>query len=93
MLLYNSQLRLLHGKIKLKLSDLFKAMWVVTNKDIELEGKEGLTFKVNGQHLKLYLESAMRFNLLKRCILKMFEGISMSSHMLSKALHRIQSKL
>ena len=48
MLLYNSRLRLFQGKIKFKWSDPFKEMWVVTNKDIEVEGKEGLTFMVNG---------------------------------------------
>jgi len=53
-LLYNSRLRLFPGKIKSKWSGPFKVTCVFKNGAIEVEGKEGPAFKVNGQRLKLY---------------------------------------
>jgi len=54
-LLYNSRLRLFPGKLKSKWSGPFRVTRVFTNGAIEVEGKEGPPFKVNGQRLKLYL--------------------------------------
>ena len=53
-LLFNSRLILFTGKFKSKWSGPFRVTRVFTNGAIEVEGKEGPTFKVNGQRLKLY---------------------------------------
>ncbi|WMV45354.1 hypothetical protein MTR67_038739 [Solanum verrucosum] len=42
------------GKLKSKWSGPFKVTRVFANGEIEVESKEGSTFKVNGQRLKLY---------------------------------------
>ncbi|XP_049388097.1 uncharacterized protein LOC125852401 [Solanum stenotomum] len=52
--LYNSRLRLFAGKLKSKCPGPYKVTRVFTNGAIEIKGKEGPTFKVNGQRLKLY---------------------------------------
>jgi len=53
-LLYNSRLRLFLGKLKSKWSGPFRVTRVFSNGAIEVRGKEGHAFKVNGQRLKLY---------------------------------------
>ncbi|XP_049381251.1 uncharacterized protein LOC125845761 [Solanum stenotomum] len=53
-LLYNSQLRLFPGKLKLKWSVPFKVTCIFQNGAIAVEGEESPAFKVNGQLLKLY---------------------------------------
>ena len=54
MLLFNSRLRLFPGKIKSKLSVLYLITQLVPH-GAELEKKEGVRFKVNGQRIKIYL--------------------------------------
>ena len=57
MLLYNSRLHLFPGKLKSKWSGPFVVKNVYSYGAIEIENlKNGVTFKVNGQRLKLYLE-------------------------------------
>lgn len=52
MLLYNSRLRLITGKIK----GPFKVIHVFDNGAIEVEDEDGSKLKVNGKRLKLYFE-------------------------------------
>ncbi|KAJ9535713.1 hypothetical protein OSB04_un001134 [Centaurea solstitialis] len=54
-LLYNSRLRLFPGKLKSKWSGPFIVKEVSPYGAIELQGKDGETFKVNGERVKPYL--------------------------------------
>ncbi|XP_049391333.1 uncharacterized protein LOC125855624 [Solanum stenotomum] len=63
-LLYNSRLRLFTGKLKSKWSGPFGVTRVFTNGAIEVEGKEGHAFKVNGQRLKLYFGECQEISLI-----------------------------
>ena len=61
MLLYNSRLHLFLEKLKSKWSGPFVVKNVYSYGAIEIENlKNGVTFKVNGQILKLYLEYQQR---------------------------------
>ncbi|KAJ9544907.1 hypothetical protein OSB04_024614 [Centaurea solstitialis] len=54
-LLFNTRLRLFPGKLKSKWSGPFIVKEVSSHGAIELQGKDGKTFKVNGQRVKPYL--------------------------------------
>ncbi|XP_049414686.1 uncharacterized protein LOC125877436 [Solanum stenotomum] len=54
-LLFNSRLRLFPGKLKSKWTGPFKVTKVFPHRAVELENKEGMRFKVNGQQIKIYL--------------------------------------
>ena len=57
-LLYNSRLHLFPGKLRSKWSGPFIVRTVYSNGAVEIENpRNGNLFKVNGQHLKAYLES------------------------------------
>jgi hypothetical protein len=65
-LLFNSRLRLFPGKLKSRWSGPFRVRTVYPFGAVELENKEGQTFKVNGQRLKHYIADhpqEMRVNL------------------------------
>jgi hypothetical protein len=65
-LLFNSRLRLFPGKLKSRWSGPFRVRTVFPFGTVELENKEGQTFKVNGQRLKHYIADhpqEMRVNL------------------------------
>ncbi|XP_049399734.1 uncharacterized protein LOC125863769 [Solanum stenotomum] len=64
-LLCNSRLRLFLGKLKSKWSGPFRVTRVFTNGSIEVEGKEGPAFKVNGQRLKLYFDECQEISLIE----------------------------
>ena len=53
-LLYNSRLRLFPGKLKSRWSGPFTVVQAFDHGAVELEGKSGEKFKVNGQRLKHY---------------------------------------
>ena len=56
-LLYNSRLHLFLGKLKSKWNDPFVVKNVYPYGAVEIENpRDGVTFKVNGQKLKSYLE-------------------------------------
>ncbi|XP_073294476.1 uncharacterized protein [Primulina huaijiensis] len=59
-LLFNSQLRLLPGKLKSRWSGPFKLETVYPHGAIELNFNNGQTFKVNGQRVKHYFGSEVR---------------------------------
>ncbi|XP_016558329.1 uncharacterized protein LOC107858122 [Capsicum annuum] len=54
-LLFNSRLKLFPGKLKSKWSGPFKVSQVHSSGVVEHENKDGSTFKVNGQWVKLYI--------------------------------------
>ena len=57
MLLFNSRLHLFPGKLRSRWSDPFIVYTVFPHGAIEIkDSKNGVTFKVNGQILKPYLE-------------------------------------
>ena len=57
MLLYNSRFHLFSGKLKSKWNGPFVVKNVYPYGAVEIENlKDGVTFKVNGQRLKPYLE-------------------------------------
>ena len=58
-LLYNSRLRLFPGKLKSKWTGPYLVTQLFIHVAVELETKEGVWFKVNGQHIKSILG---RFN-------------------------------
>ena len=51
-LLYNSRLRLFSGKLKSKWTGPYLVTKLFLHGAVELETKEGVRFKVNGQRLK-----------------------------------------
>jgi len=53
-LLYNYRLIIFPSKPKSKCLGPFKVTRLFTNGAVKVESKDGQTFKVNGQHLKLY---------------------------------------
>ena len=57
-LLFNSSLRLFPGKLKSKRTGLYLITQVFPHGAVELETKEGVRFKVNGQRIKIYLRHA-----------------------------------
>ena len=54
MLLLNSKLSLFPGKLKPKWTSPYFVTQIFTHGAVELETKEGVWFKVNGQHIKIY---------------------------------------
>ena len=57
-LLLNSRLRLFPGKLKSKWTGPFLITKVFPHVAVELENKEGASFTVNGQRIKIYLGHA-----------------------------------
>ena len=56
-LLFNSRVKLFgHGKLQSKWEGPFKVINSSSHGAITLQNNEGTLFKVNGQHLKLFLE-------------------------------------
>ena len=53
-LLYNSRLRLFLGKLKSKWTGPYLVTQLFPHGAVELETKEGVRFKVNGQRIKTY---------------------------------------
>ena len=54
-LLFNSRLRLFPGKLKSKWTGPYLVTKLFPHGAVELETKEGVRFKVNGQHIKSIL--------------------------------------
>ena len=54
-LLFNSRLRLFPGKLKSKWTGPYTNTKLFPHGAVELETKEGVRFKVNGQRIKIYL--------------------------------------
>ena len=54
-LLFNCRLRLFLGKLKSKWTGPYLITQLFPHGAIELENKEGVRFKVNGQRIKIYL--------------------------------------
>ena len=54
-LLFNSRLRLFPGKLKSKWTGPYLVTQLFPHGAVELETKEGVRFKVNGQRIKIYL--------------------------------------
>ena len=54
-LLFNSRLRLFPGKLKSKWTGSYTVTQIFPHGAVELETKEGVRFKVNGQRIKIYL--------------------------------------
>ena len=57
-LLFNCRLRLFLGKLKSKWTGPYLITQLFPHGAIELENKEGVRFKVNGQRIKIYLGNA-----------------------------------
>ena len=57
-LLFNSRLHLFLGKIKSKWTGPYLVTQLFPHGEVELETKEGVRFKVNGQRIKIYLRHA-----------------------------------
>ena len=62
LLLYNSRLRLFLGKLKSKWTGPYLITQLFPHGVVELETKEGVRFKVNGQQIKLYFGHAESAN-------------------------------
>ena len=60
--LFNSRLSLFPGKLKSKWIVPYLVTKLFTHGAVELETKEGVRFKVNGQRIKIYLEHAESAN-------------------------------
>ena len=58
LLLYNSRLRWFSGKLKSKWTGPYLITQLFPHGAVELETKEGVWFKVNGQRIKLYFGHA-----------------------------------
>ena len=54
MLLYNSRLHWFPGKLKSKWTGPYLITQLFPHGAVELENKEGVRFKVNGQRIKIY---------------------------------------
>ena len=61
-LLFNSRLRLFPGKLKSKWTCPYTVTQIFPHGAVELETKEGVRFKVNGQRIKIYLGHAESVN-------------------------------
>ena len=61
-LLFNSRLRLFPGKPKSKWTGPYLVTQLLPHGEVELETKEGVRFKVNGQHIKIYFGHAESAN-------------------------------
>ena len=61
-LLFNSRLRLFPGKLKSKWTGPYTVTQLFPHGAVELETKEGVRFKVNGRHIKIYLGLAESAN-------------------------------
>ena len=57
-LLFNSRLRLFPRKLKSKWTGPYLVTQLFPHGAVELETKEGVGFKVNGQHIKIYFGHA-----------------------------------
>ena len=57
-LLYNSRLHLFLGKLNSKWTGPYLVTHLFPHGAVELETKEGVRFKVNGQHIKIYFRHA-----------------------------------
>ena len=57
-LLFNSRLRLFPGKLMSKWTGPYAVTQLFPHGAVELETKEGVRFKVNGQRIKIYLGHA-----------------------------------
>ena len=57
-LLFNSRLRLFPSKLKSKWTGPYSITQLLPHAAVELENKEGVSFKVNEQRIKLYLGHA-----------------------------------
>ena len=62
MLLFNSRSRLFSGKLKSKWTGAYLITQLFPHGAVELENKEGVRFKVNGQRIKIYLGIAKMMN-------------------------------
>ena len=58
LLLFNSRLRLFPGKLKSKWTGPYLVTQLFPHGEVELETKEGVRFKMNGQRIKIYLGHA-----------------------------------
>ena len=56
-LLFNSRMRLFPGKLKSKWTGPYLVNQLFPHRAVELETKEGVRFKVNGQRIKIYFGS------------------------------------
>ena len=61
-LLFNSRLHLFPGKLKSKWTGPYTVTQLFPHGAVELETKEGVRFKVNGQRIKIYLGHAESAN-------------------------------
>ena len=61
-LLFNSRLHLFPGKLKSKWTGPYTVTQLFPHGAVELETKEGVRFKVNGQRIKIYLGHAELVN-------------------------------
>ncbi|XP_069151945.1 uncharacterized protein [Solanum lycopersicum] len=61
-LLFNSRLLLLPGKLKSKWTGPYTVTQLFPHGAVQLENKEGVRFKVNGPRIKIYLEHAESAN-------------------------------
>ena len=61
-LLFNSRLRLFPGKLKSKWTGPYTITQLFPHGAVELETKEGVRFKVNGQRIKIYVGHAKSVN-------------------------------
>ena len=62
MLLFNSRFLLFPGKLKSKWTGSYLISQLFPLGSVELENKEGVRFKVNGQRIKIYLGHAETAN-------------------------------
>ena len=61
-LLFNSRLRLFPGKLKSKWTGPYLVTQLFPHGAVELETKEGVRFKVNGQRIKIHFGHAESAN-------------------------------
>ena len=61
-LLFNSRLHLFRGKLKSKWTGPYLVTRLFPHGAVELETKEGVRFKVNGQYIKIYFGHAESAN-------------------------------
>ena len=61
-LLFNSRMCMFPGKLKSKSNGPYLITQSFPHSEVELENKEGVRFKVNGQRIKIYLGHAETTN-------------------------------